>query len=249
MKIRNLLLIGLLSLLVFSVLLFPASLAWKFASGAVAGLPIKVDRVGGTIWDGFLIGKINNPVLRGPVVVEWDFKGYRLLLGEAALGLNLEGQAYRLKGSGHWGLWGKGISGLNGDVQAHLLNQSLRQFSVSAEGVLKMEDVSVNLSGKKITVATGQISWSGGKVVPTGRGAVDPIMYPAVKAVFSETDGDLLLSVTETKSKAPLGELGLMPEKNLGSVKVLQRVLTLAGLNDGGDDSKVLINMQQPLPF
>lgn len=249
MKIRNLVLVGILSLLLFAIVLFPASLAWKFASGAASALPIKVERVGGTLWNGFLVGQLSNPMARGPVVVDWNLNGFRLLLGEASMDLSLEGSAYRLSGSGHWGLWGKGVSDLNGDVQAHLLNQSLRQFDVSAEGVLKIENLSINLSGKKITKAIGQISWSGGSVKATGRGSPEPIMYPPIKGVVTETDGNLMLSVTETKSNAPLGELGLMPEKNLGSVKVLQRVLTLAGINSGGDDDKVLVNMQQPLPF
>lgn len=249
MKIRSIVLVGLLALLVFAIALFPASLAWKSVSSMASGLPVKVERVGGTIWNGFFVGKLNNPVLRGPVVVSWDLKGLRLLMGEANVGLSLEGQAYRLSGSGHWGLWGKGVADLNGDVQAHMLNQSLRQFDVSAQGVLKIEDLSINLSGKKITKANGQISWSGGSVTAAGRGASDPIMYPAVTGLVSEVDGNLLLAVTETQSKAPLGELGLLPEKNLGSVKVLQRVLTLAGMDSGGDDDKVLINMQQPLPF
>lgn len=249
MKLRSLFLVGLLSAIVFAVALFPAGLAWKMASGSMSGLPVSVDRVGGTIWNGFMVGRLNNPVLRGPIVVDWQLKGLHLLMGEAAVGLRVEGNAYRLDGSGHWGLWGKGLSGVNGDLQAHLLDQSLRQFGFSADGVLTLRDVSANLSGKRITKGEGEISWTGGEINAPGSGTDGPIIYPPVLGTFEEVDGALQLSVKETESNLPLGELSLMPEKNLGSVKVLKRVISLAGMSEGGDDNQVMLNMQQPLPF
>lgn len=249
MKLRSLILVGLLSAIVFAIALFPAGLAWKMASGSLAGLPVTVERVGGTVWNGFMVGRLNNPVLRGPIVVDWRLKGLRILMGEIAVGLRVEGNAYRLEGGGHWGLWGKGLSDVDGDLQAQLLDQSLRQFGFSAGGVLTLRDVSANLSGQRITKGEGEISWSGGEINAPGSGANGPIIYPPVLGNLEETEGALLISVKETESNLPLGELSLMPEKNLGSVKVLQRVISLAGMGDGGDDDKVMLNMQQPLPF
>lgn len=210
---------------------------------------MKVERVGGTIWNGYALANVRHPIVRGPVVVDWDLKALRMLLGEVALGLRVEGAAFRVDGTGHWGIWGKGLKHLNGDVQATMLDQALREFSVTAEGVLKVQDVSVNLSGDHITLAQGLISWSGGQVTAPGRGSRNPIDFPAVNGLVTESEGNLLLTVTETKNNQMLGELGLMPAKGLGSVKVLQRVLTLAGINSGGNDNKMLVNMQQPLPF
>jgi hypothetical protein len=49
------------------------------------------------------------------------------------------------------------------------------------------------------------------------------------------------------KGKKALGEAMLRPD-GIGGVKVLQRVMTLAGFSSSpGDDDKVLLNIQRPL--
>lgn len=249
MKIRNLILIGVLSCVIFAIALFPASVLWNMVSGSANGLPIQVERVGGTIWNGYATGRLRTQFVRGPVVLDWDLKGLRLLMGEAAVALRAEGNEFRISGSGHWGLWGKGVSHLNGDVQADLLNQSLRQFGISASGVINVEDVSINLAGTTITTAEGWIRWSGGKVKAPGSGSRTPLDIPPVNGQVREQEGNLYLTVTEAKGNQLLGEAGLLPEKGLGSLKVLQRVLSLVNMGAEGDDDKVLVNMQQPLPF
>ncbi|RLT93271.1 type II secretion system protein N [Ketobacter sp.] len=249
MKIRNLILIGVLSCIVFAIALFPASILWSMVSGSAGGLPVQVERVGGTVWNGYAVGRLRTQIVRGPVVVDWDLKGLRLLLGEVAIVLRAEGNDFRVSGAGHWGLWGTGVSHLNGDVQAELLNQSLRQFGISASGVINIENISVNLSGQTITNAEGWIRWSGGRVKAPGSGSRTPLDIPPVNGQVREEEGSLFLTVTEAKGNQLLGEAGLLPEKGLGSLKVLQRVLSLVGMGAEGGDDKVLVNMQQPLPF
>jgi len=249
MKIRNLVLVGVLSCVVFAIALFPASLLWGFVSRSASGLPLQVERVGGTVWNGYALTRVRSPMLQGPVVVGWDLKALRLLLGEAAVGLHLEGNEFRLDGSGHWGLWGKGIKGLSGEVQSSVLNQALRQFGVRASGVINVDELGFNLAGKRVTGAEGTILWSGGQVRAPATGARDPIDFPPVKGQLREEQGNLYLTVTESKGNQLLGEAGLLPEKGLGSVRVLQRVLSVAGMGQAGSDDNVLVNMQQPLPF
>ena len=248
MKIRNLILIGVLSCVVFAIALFPASILWNMVSGSVNGLPVQVERVGGTVWNGYAVGRLRTQFVRGPVVIDWDLKGIRLLMGEIAIGLRAEGNDFRIDGSGHWGLWGVGVSHLNGDVQADMLNQSLRQFGISASGVINVDGVSVNLAGNTITTAEGWVRWSGGQVQAPGTGSRTPLDIPPVNGEVREQEGNLFLTVTEAKGNQLLGEAGLLPEKGLGSLKVLQRVLSLVDMGSG-DDDKVLVNMQQPLPF
>ena len=249
MKIRNLILVGVLSCIVFAVALFPASILWNMVSGSASGLPVQVERVGGTIWNGYAVGRLRTQFVRGPLVLDWNLKGLHLLMGEVSIGLRAEGNEFRVNGSGHWGLWGTGVSHLNGDVQADLLNQSLRQFGLSASGVINVDDISVNLSGNTITTAEGWIRWSGGQVKAPATGSRTPLDIPPVNGQVREEEGNLYLTVTEAKSNLLLGEAGMLPEKGLGSLKVLQRVLSLAGMESGGEDDKVLVNMQQPLPF
>lgn len=248
MKIRSLILIGLLASLFFAVALLPASLVWRVA-GPSLPLPMVVERVGGTLWDGFLVGRLNNHVAPGPVVIRWDLKALRFLLGEADLELGLEGGQYRLQGSSYWGLWGKGIQNFTGDISAAMLEQALTDFGVSVDGVLKIDSVTVKFAGKRVSEAEGQVSWSGGPVSVRNGPSPQNLDFPGIKGQLEEAEGNLLIKVTETRGNQPLGELSLMPEQNLAGIKVLKRVMALAGFGDGGDEDKVLVNLQQPLPF
>ncbi|HVL00166.1 MAG TPA: type II secretion system protein N [Dongiaceae bacterium] len=248
MKTRSLILIGLLSFVLFVIALFPASLALRLVGGASSGLPIVVEQVGGTIWSGFFQTRLPQPV-SGPLLVQWDLKALRLLMGELALHLRMEGGQYRLEGDGFWGLWGKGVADLNGDVQAAMLEQVLSQYDVSAQGAIKVDAVSAKLSGQKVVSAGGNVSWSGGPVTVGGGGSPQNIDFPGVKGELAATEGNLILIVTETRANQALGELSLLPEQGLVGVKVLKRVLSLAGYGGQGDDDKTLLNLQQPLPF
>ena len=68
MKIRNLILLGVVAAAVFAIALLPASLVWRSMSGALAGMPWQVERVGGSIWNGYALAQLRSPVLQGPVV-------------------------------------------------------------------------------------------------------------------------------------------------------------------------------------
>lgn len=248
MKTRSLILLGLVSCLFFAVVLMPASLLWRWAGSAVAGLPVTVERVGGTVWNGFLEARTQG-VVSGPLQVKWDVQGWRLLLGEVALELAVEGPRYRLQGRSFWGLWGKGIAAVQGDVQAALLEQVLGDLGVSMSGAIQVQDLAVHFTGNRVGEATGQIAWSGGPVAVRSGASPRPVDFPGVKGVLSARDGDLIIAVSETRGNQPLGELSLLPEQGLAGVKVLKRVLSLAGFEAPGEDDKVLLNLQQPLPF
>ncbi|NPU91867.1 MAG: type II secretion system protein GspN [Gammaproteobacteria bacterium] len=248
MKTRSLILVGLLSFAFFVVALFPASLVWRLAGGALSGLPVTVEQVGGTVWSGFLQTRVQAPV-PGPLLIHWDLKGLRLLMGELALNLRLEGAQYRLEGNGFWGLWGKGVADVNGDVQAALLEQVLNQYDISAQGAIKVNEISAKLSGQRVVSAGGDISWSGGQVAVRSGSSPQNIDFPGVKGELAAVEGNLILAVTETRTNKPLGELSLLPEQGLAGVKVLKRVLSLAGFGGEGDEDKTLLSLQQPLPF
>lgn len=249
MKIRNLILVGVLCCVIFAISLFPVSLIRGTIAGMFQGTPLRLEQVGGTIWRGYALTQARSPIFSGPVVITWDLHGLNLLLGEVSLGLELEGNEFQLTGSAYWGLWGKGVKQLNGEAQAALLDQQLRQFGIRTSGLIKWEDLGANLSGKRFTSAGGNIYWHDGQVQAPAVGTREPLDFPPVNGQLREADGDLYLTVTEGKGNQLLGELGVLPEKGVGSVRVLQRVLSAAGMQQGNNDEKVLVNMQQPLPF
>lgn len=248
MKIRSLILTGLLAVLVFAVALLPASLAWRIAGVGLA-LPVSVDRVSGTVWNGFVTGRLRHELAPGPVVIRWNLKALHLLLGEAVLDLGVEGAQYRLQGQGYWGLWGKGLQDFNGDIRMAMLEQALTQFGVSAGGAVKIEGLTVKFAGNRVGQADGQINWSGGQVQVSGPDGTQVLDFPGVQGKLEARDGNLFVNVTETRNNKPLGELSLLPEQGLAGVKVLKRVMVLAGFDAGGDEDRVLVSLQQPLPY
>ncbi len=247
MKIRSLILIGLLAGFFFAVALFPANLFWKLVGNQLP-IPLEVERVGGTLWDGFLVGNMAQPV-PGPAVVRWRLYGFRLLIGEVAVNLAVEGAQYRFAGGGYWGLWGKGLQEFSGDAQAALLDSALVEFSATVDGVLNLNDVSVKIAGNRISSGSGVISWSGGPVTVQDGDHSQSVDFPGVRGELAAVDGNLIINVHETQGNMPLGELSLLPAEGLVGIKVLKRVMALAGYGAQGDEDNVLLNLQQPLPF
>lgn len=248
MKVRSYIALGILSFLVFIVALFPANIVWKSAEPAISeAIPGKVQTVGGTIWDGFMVLDLRAGPLKGLHVVQWDLHPLNFLLGEVSLDLAAESESFTVSGGGYIGLFGKGIDNVNGDVSARLAESLLKEFGASAEGALHVNDLTVSMSGDAISDASGTIVWDGGMVsYRSGRNS-QRIDFPGIKGTLTENEGALTLAVIETKGSQPLGEAMLRAD-GIGGVKVLQRVMSLAGISSSpGDDDKVLVNLQRPL--
>ncbi|MCG8312301.1 MAG: type II secretion system protein N [Pseudomonadales bacterium] len=247
MKLRYYILLATFSCFFFVVALFPAALAWKLLPQSLTqALPIKVEQVGGTLWDGFIVGSLSSGPVRGSNVFAWDLNPLWLLMADLSSGLHVEGGSFKLTGSAHVGLFGKGFSDLNGKVDTQLVNDLLKQFGAKAAGELVVRDVTLDFgSGTEVNDATGTLSWAGGPVsYRQGRNSQN-LDLPAVKGTLTQQDGGVLLSVVESKTQARLAELTL--KGPVGGVVVYKRVMKLAGLSEPEDEDAVLVQIQQPI--
>ncbi|MDX1694432.1 MAG: type II secretion system protein N [Ketobacteraceae bacterium] len=247
MKLRYYILLGVFSFVFFLIALFPAALAWKMVPGSVTqNLPIRVEQVGGTLWDGFMVGKTFQGPVKGQHVFAWDLNPLWLLLADLNAGLRAEGDDYRVSGTAHFGLLGKGVSDLDGRVQAELVNDMLKQLGAKASGELMLKDVTLEFgSGTEVEKAEGLISWGGGPVsYRQGRHSKN-LDVPAIKGTLDQKDGGLLLSVVEAENNAALGELTL--KGPIGGVVVYKRVMRIAGMGNPADEDAVLVQLQQPI--
>ena len=248
MKVRSYIAIGVSSFLMFVVALFPANLVWSTVASSVASaVPGKVQTVGGTIWDGFVVADLRIGDIKGLYLAKWQVHPLNLLLGEVSLDLRVESEGVIASGSAYIGLLGKGVQDLTGQVSASMAEPILKQFDASAEGGLHFDGLTVAMSGDKISDASGEIRWDGGKVSYRSGRSTQTVDFPAVVGTLTENEGSLTLTLIEMKGKKALGEAMLRPD-GIGGVKVLQRVMTLAGFSSSpGDDDKVLLNIQRPL--
>ncbi len=248
MKVRSYIAIGVVSFLMFVVALFPANLVWSTIASSVAGaVPGKVQVVGGTVWNGFVVADLRMGDVKGLHLVKWQAHPLSLLLGEVSLDLKIESEGLIASGGAYIGLLGKGIENLTGKVSASMAEPILKQFDASAEGGLNFDGLTVAMSGDEISDASGEIRWDGGKVSYRSGRSTQTVDFPAVVGVLTENEGSLNLALVEMKGKKALGEAMLRPD-GIGGVKVLQRAMTLAGFSSSpGDDDKVLLNIQRPL--
>ncbi|MBV1920280.1 MAG: type II secretion system protein N [Pseudomonadales bacterium] len=248
MKVRSYIAIGVISFLIFAVALFPANLVWSSVASSVASaVPGKVQTVGGTIWDGFVVVDLRIGSVKGLHLAKWQVHPLNLLLGEVSLDLMVESEGLRASGDAYIGLLGKGIQDLTGQISASVAKPILKQFDASAEGGLNFKGLTVAMSGDEIADASGVIRWDGGKVSYRSGRSTQTVDFPAVVGTLTESEGSLNLSLIEMKGKKALGEAMLRPD-GIGGVKVLQRAMTLAGFSSSpGDDDKVLLNIQRPL--
>lgn len=247
MKLRYYILLGVFSLLFFLIALFPADLAWKMVPKSVtASLPLRVEQVGGTLWDGYAVAKSFSGPVKGQHVFAWNLNPLWLFLADLNAGLRVEGSDYKASGTAHFGLTGKGVSGLNGQVRADLVNALLNQFGAQASGELLLKDVTLEFgSGTDVSQATGLISWGGGPVSYRDGRRTQNIDVPGIKGTLTQQDGGLLLSVVESTSNAALGELTL--KGPIGGVVVYKRVMRVAGLSNPADEDAVLVQLQRPI--
>lgn len=247
MKLRYYILLAIFSCLFFIVALFPAGLAWNLVPKSVSqGLPIKIQSVGGTLWDGFAVGSTNRGPVKGQHVFAWDLNPLSLLMADLSTGLKAEGADYKIEGTAHYGLLGKGFSDLNGEVNASLANGMLKQFGAKASGDLLIQGVTLEFGSETtINEAEGVITWGGGPVSYKDGRRPKNIELPAVQGTLTQQDGGVKLAVVERKSKDKLGELTL--KGTIGGVTVYNRVMRIAGMGNPENEDEVLIQLQRPI--
>jgi len=246
MKIRTYVLVGSLSFGLFAINQLPANLVWRTAGAQFAPvIPFTVEAVGGSLWDGFVVGRPQGP-FNERMLVHWDFQPSALLLGRLAIGLGLEGSSFKFSGTGYTGMAGKGFYDVSAIADASMLNPFVQSMGVSASGKLNIDELAVALnSDMQVTDASGQVMWSGGAVSASFSGSPEQYTIPSVAGAVSQRMNGAFIDLKQVDGGKPLGEVGVTGDGIL-SVTVLQRVMTLAGMA-AGDEDKVLIKTQQPI--
>lgn len=248
MKSRSYILIAVIALLFFLLAFIPAKFAWNLLPETTkSDFPLAVEEVGGTVWDGYVVGTFSSGMLPGPTALSWEFKPLRLLLADLAVAVSAEHSAFDIEGTLRSGLFGgKGVQNLNGEVSADLANQFLEQMGAKVSGVLNLRDLTLAFADEmKVADADGQIEWPGGPVSYNDRGMQQNIEVPALLGNVEQQDGGLRMAVTEQKGQGLLGELTL--DGPIGGVVVFKRVMRLVGMGNPEDEDAVLVQLQQPL--
>ncbi|CBL43988.1 hypothetical protein HDN1F_04050 [gamma proteobacterium HdN1] len=246
MKIGTYLLVGGFALVLFGIALLPASLIWQMVGpGVAASIPFKIEKVGGTAWDGFVVGR---PIgaFTDRVAVQWEWLPARLVTGKLGFYLEAESADFRASGVVYKGVSGEGAHNVSGVMNVAMLDPFLKGLGASATGAVSIGDgVVVVNSERQITEAGGELVWREASVRTSLGDGLQTYTLPAISGVVAQRPEGTFVEVKQVDGGLPLGELGISSD-GIFSATVLQRVMKLVGMQTS-DENKVLIRTQQPL--
>ena len=220
------------SLLIFSVYLFPASLLLSRLDGvAVAGAPLRLQSITGTLWHGQAQWQWRQ--LSGGGSWRTDWRG--VMPGvELAVSGPLSLQAW---------VGGTGSSLALEQASLSVSGQTLTLVEprLRLAGTIDARELSVHFSDKAITEAAGQLAYTGGEASWAGQKSV--VVPPLSGRIAPAPEG---ASLTISDQDGQLMAAGAV-RGNLGEFKVFRAWAAEFGMSQGGNMDDVIFETSLPL--
>lgn len=166
MRRYRLLLLGVVTYLLFLLMLFPAATAWSWF--APKGVPLQLQGISGSIWQGKAAQSLWNRQPLGSL--SWDLQLLPLFLGSLGVDFSLQTAQGVLEGDADIGL-GSGVIQLS-DFTGQLPVSELMRFvppmpiPVAVNGTVTLDIQQLELNPASNTVhATGRINWHSAEVL------------------------------------------------------------------------------------
>ena len=225
-------LLGLLAFSLIVVATTPIHFLWRYAEPYARELPVRIENPAGTLWKGRFDMGIPQA---GSVSTQWQLSPFALLLGNADLTLNAEGESVRLNGEAHvGGLYGGipervVISDMAGYVDTQALRPLLMQARATLDGSFELSglDADISIADRTVNDVSGQLVYSGGQLkARVERQSINTELPMLVANIMM--DGDKVVVPVATADGAPLGQL-FMQQDGWGGMTVLRRAVDIAG--------------------
>ncbi|MDF3029877.1 MAG: hypothetical protein K0R03_435 [Moraxellaceae bacterium] len=232
------LILGFVVLLLALVLRAPASLLQK---ALPATLPLQVQAWGGTVWNGQMSVRQGGE----DSFVRWRLQPTRLLLGKAALQMQVRG-ALDLAGTLELGTKSWRLQGLRGEVPAQML-QAVLPSGWNLPGNVQAEQVELARKGRDRgpwQAAAGELRWGGGAMQFNLGSQPQGANLPPLVASLGLDGETLVLSLSEAAGRQTLAEARVAPDGAV-ETKLRERLLRYAGRTSGTDPDAVVVTMAQ----
>ncbi|SIS84666.1 general secretion pathway protein N [Thalassolituus maritimus] len=225
-------LLGLLAFILIVVATTPIHFLWKYAEPYARDLPVRIQNPTGTLWQGR--ADIGVPQA-GTIAAGWELSPLSLLLGNADLAINAEGENIRLTGAAQaTGLYAGLperviIEDLNGYLDSSALAPLLMQARANLDGSFELSrlNADISIADQGINDISGQLVYSGGQLrARVERQAIDTELPMLVANIVM--DGPKVTVPVATADGEPLGQLFLQ-EDGWGGMTVLRRAVDIAG--------------------
>lgn len=220
-------LLGLLSLLVFLVLTVPLHFVWPYLKPELGRLPVSIQYVAGTIWNGQLQAKERQ---LGEIQLDWTVSPWSIFALAPAAELSLSNDQLNLEGEVKVSLdQVVELNNFQGYLDIELMKSALKRDRVEVAGELELSGLNAvwNQQEKSLGGLTGQLIFSGGPAsFPMGRKITSVDVPLLVGQMHMEGDQAVLDIMDEAQLE--LGQAFLKPD-GWGGVAIRRRFIDAVG--------------------
>ena len=239
-------LIGLFSFIVFLGLTAPLEYIWPKAQPHLGRLPVQVESVSGTLWQGQ--ARINIPNV-GKVTGHWDIQLRDLLTGLLAVDVEILGDELKFKGLVRGDA--DKIEVIESEVfmSSRYLTPLLRQGKSSLTGNFEVNKFNAifSLKDKQVLAADGRALFNGGDVSFPIDGKRINATLPILVGIISKPSDNVELEITNTDGQK-IGNGYIQPDGWSG-IAIRRRFLDILGQKWPADvdEETVIFEVSQKL--
>lgn len=238
--------IGLVSYVIFLFLTAPLEYIWPKAQPYVGRLPVKIELVTGTIWQGQV--RVNIPQT-GKFTGQWDIQVAELLSGNLAAQFVVNGDELKLEGFLRGSADQVAIVDSEAFISSRYLEPLLRQGRSSLTGDFELNafNALLDIANKKIVAADGRLLFSGGDVSFPLDGKNMNATLPILIGKIQKPEDNVELLITNTDGQ-DIGNGYVQPDGWAG-IGIRRRFLDILGLKWPAEDDaeKVIFEASQKL--
>lgn len=245
-SIKWYLLIGLFSYVIFLGLTVPLEFVWPKVQPHLGRLPVQVNAISGTIWQGQAKVRVNQV---GTLSTNWDIDGMALMTGRLIADINVVGDELTLKGE--LIATANDVELKNGKafLSSRYLEPLLRQGRAHLDGDFEVSPLNVRFSlvDKQILDASGRILFSGGDVGFPIDGRSINATLPILVGTISKPGDNVDLQITDTDNNS-IGSGYIQPD-GWGGLLIRRRLIDMLGQKwpAEADENAVIFEVSQKL--
>ena len=239
-------LLGLFSFIVFLGLTAPLEYIWPKAQPHLGRLPVQVELVSGTLWQGQ--ARVNIPKV-GKVSGHWDIQLSELLTGQFAANVEISGDELKFKGLVRANADQVEVIESEAFMSSRYLVPLLRQGKSSLTGDFEVNKFNAlfSLKDKQVLAASGRVLFNGGDVSFPIDGKRINAALPMLVGTISKPSDNVELEITNTEGQK-IGNGYIQPDGWSG-MAIRRRFLDILGQKWPADvdEETVIFEVSQKL--
>jgi general secretion pathway protein N len=243
---KGYLFIGLFSFIIFLALTAPLEFIWPKVQPHMGRLPVQVDLVSGTLWQGQ--ARVHIPKV-GKVIGQWDIQLSELFRGKLAAKVKVSGDELKFKGLVRGSTDQIQVIDSDAFMSSRYLAPLLRQGRSSLSGDFELSKFNAlfSISAKQIVAANGRLLFSGGDVSFPLDGKKINATLPVLMGVIKKPTDNVELAITNADGQ-DIGKGYVQPDGWAG-IGIRRRFLDILGLQWPAEvnEDKVIFEASQKL--